>query len=98
MGLGVTAEVLYNMNIVADAVLGCGRFCGFRGACALPANNTAQRACACDCGWAGANCNQPSGFCESPVSNLLPGNTSYITSDAAAECRGARPLCLPALA
>ena len=89
VGLGVTADVQYTMNIIADTVLGCGRFCGYRGSCALPAANETQASCECDCGWAGAACNQPSGFCETPVSNVLPGNTSSITSDFESQCRGA---------
>ena len=97
VGSGVTAEVVVATSVTADAVLGCGRFCGFRATCAADANATAAPACTCDCGWGGAACNEPAGFCDAPLSLLLPGNTSDITSDFASECRGAPrpplPLC-----
>lgn len=96
MGDGVTANMTLTGSIVADAVLGCGRFCGLRGTC-VPNDGIVANAgavvCQCDCGWGGADCSVPQGFCDAPVSLLLPGNTSSITDErAAVQCRGAPPL------
>lgn len=34
--------------------------------------------CVCDCGWNGFGCSEAEGFCPTPMSYLLPGNTSSV--------------------
>lgn len=46
-----------------QVTFGCGADCGPNGRCAATSDGSA--ACACQCGWAGAACDVPSGFCSS---------------------------------
>ncbi|GAB4823317.1 hypothetical protein N2152v2_010363 [Parachlorella kessleri] len=64
MGQPITGEVDYELqgSIVMEAALGCTEDCGRHGKCAA-ANGTTAASCVCECGWAGAACDVPSGFC-----------------------------------
>ena len=48
-------------NITASVVLGCAQDCGANGLCAKAADGSLV--CECECGWTGAACAVPSGFC-----------------------------------
>lgn len=69
----IPTEMMMRGTIVADLVLGCPLSCGFVGSCKI---KNGKAGCLCDCGWAGAFCSEPTGFCPMPVSYMLPGNTS----------------------
>jgi hypothetical protein len=63
--IGTEGVSLYHFSgqMVAQTTLGCPTDCGPNGRCTSAADGTA--ACACECGWAGAACDVPSGFCSS---------------------------------
>jgi ABC-type multidrug transport system ATPase subunit len=63
---GVTASVFFNSKIEAEGVLNCPDTCMFHGKCIpLTPNSTEDFGCLCECGWSGADCSTPTGFCDS---------------------------------
>lgn len=69
---GVTDYQL-NGTLVLEAAVGCADDCGPNGRCwpvaassdgsSSSGTNGTTLACACECGWAGAACDVPSGYC-----------------------------------
>jgi hypothetical protein len=55
------SQYVFRGQLVAAATLGCAVDCGPNGRCAQA--DDGGLACSCACGWAGANCSVPSGFC-----------------------------------
>jgi hypothetical protein len=55
------AEYVLTGSIVMQTVVGCPESCGVNGKCAAAEDGTVG--CQCECGWSGAGCTVPSGFC-----------------------------------
>ncbi|KAL4541398.1 hypothetical protein Ndes2526B_g05928 [Nannochloris sp. 'desiccata'] len=55
------ADYVLTGSIVMKTVVGCPESCGLNGRCAAAEDGTVG--CQCECGWSGAGCIVPSGFC-----------------------------------
>jgi plastocyanin len=55
------ADYILSGSIVMQTVVGCTESCGPNGRCAAAEDGTVG--CQCECGWSGAGCSVPSGFC-----------------------------------
>ena len=57
------ADYILTGTLVLEAAVGCSAPCGENGRCSTAAEDGSSVGCECECGWGGADCSIPSGFC-----------------------------------